>query len=226
MPPAPPEKRVWGGWATAGFGALIMVLFFLVAVAVIILIAIVLFIQHPGGTSTSFIDSYMGFMVSVGGIVAYAAGAGLVFAFVKGRHRAGIAEYLGYRLISWKTVGVAVLITAAAVALTTWIGNYFPSSGEDDIMLRIYNSSIWPALFWILTVVFAPIFEETMFRGFLFEGFKNSRLGVLGAIIITSAVWTFFHLGYSAFSLISIFLFGIVLGAVRYKTGSLCGARC
>ena len=217
-----PEKRVWGGWATAGLGLLIMALLFFVLIIVIVIILVVLLAEHSGANYTDLINAHMGLMVSVGGIIAYAAGTGLIFAFIKGKNRAGIAEYLGYRLVSWKVVGIAVLITAAAVALITWLGDkYFPTPGENDMMLKIYNSSGWPALFWIVTVVFAPVFEEAMFRGFLFEGFRNSRLGLVGAIIITSAAWTFFHLGYSAFSLISIFFFGLVLGVVRYKSGSL-----
>ena len=42
-------------------------------------------------------------------------------------------------------------------------------------------------------------------------------------MLLTSLVWTVLHAGYSLFSLGAIFFFGIVLGYVRYRTGSLWG---
>jgi membrane protease YdiL (CAAX protease family) len=94
---------------------------------------------------------------------------------------------------------------------------------EEDtgILVEAYHTSVWPVLFWIAVVVFAPIFEEPFARGFLFEGFRHSRMGLAGAVILTSLVWTALHVGYSLFSLGAIFGFGIVLGFVRYRTGSL-----
>jgi membrane protease YdiL (CAAX protease family) len=40
---------------------------------------------------------------------------------------------------------------------------------------------------------------------------------------VTSFIWTGLHAGYGVSSLGAIFIFGLVLGAVRYKTGSLWG---
>jgi membrane protease YdiL (CAAX protease family) len=53
-------------------------------------------------------------------------------------------------------------------------------------MIDYYNTSIWPALYWAVVGVFAPVFEECSFRGFLFKGFIISRLGVIGTIVVTS----------------------------------------
>jgi uncharacterized protein len=228
LPPPPPEKRVWGAWPTAGLGAVIMFILLLVMVFVVVIMVVALAIPHlitgfDEQALREFLDAYLGLVVSVAGIIAYAAGTGLVIAFARARGRAGIAEYLGFRRISWKAAGAAVLITAAVVALTTLIGNFIQESGDDSLFTDLYKSSVWPPLLWILVVVFAPIFEETMFRGFLFEGFRNSRLGVIGAVVLTSFTWMLFHIGYSFYSLAAIFIFGLVLGVVRYKTGSSWG---
>jgi membrane protease YdiL (CAAX protease family) len=40
-------------------------------------------------------------------------------------------------------------------------------------------------------------------------------------VVLTSLVWTALHVGYSLYSLGAIFVFGIILGFVRYRTGSL-----
>ena len=71
------------------------------------------------------------------------------------------------------------------------------------------------------TVIFAPVFEEVFFRGFLFEGFRYSKMGAAGAIFVTSLVWAGFHMQYGLLQIASIFVLGIILGVVRYRTGSL-----
>ena len=228
--PAPlAEKRVWGGWATAGFGAVILVVLFLVMVFVIVIVAVVMALLQMDATFTiegftGSINSYMGLLISISGIVAYAAAAGLTLAFIKVRGGAGIAEYLGLKRINWKTVLVLVLITAAYLGLSALVNYYFHVEENDtNTLVDIYKTSVWPVLLWITVVIFAPICEESLFRGFLFEGFRRSRLGLIGTIVLTSIVWTGLHVGYSVSSLWTIFIFGLVLGAVRYKTGSLWG---
>lgn len=225
-PVPPPEKRVWGFWATAGFSAVVMIVLFMVMAFIIVIMAIALALSQSNGAFTAesitdLLHSRLGLLVSVAGIIAYAAGTGLILAFVKARGRAGIAEYLGLKRINWKVALLVVLVTAACVALTTWISGILQVEENDSMMVDIYNTTVWPALFWILAVVLAPIFEESLFRGFLFEGFRKSSLGLIGTIILTSLVWMVFHIGYALYSLAAIFCFGLVLGIVRYKTGSL-----
>ncbi len=223
----PPEKRVWGFWGTAGFGAVIIIVFFLVVVFVMIITALVIaFAQHGTGLNiddfTGLMNSYLGLLVAVSSIVGGLAGVGLILAFIKARGRAGIAEYLGLKRMSGKALLVVIVITAGFVIMAALVDYYFHlEEGDTTTMLDIYNTAVWPVLLWIAVVVFAPVFEEPLVRGFLFEGFRRSRLGLIGAICLTSLIWTVLHAGYSLYSLGTIFIFGLVLGWVRYKTGSL-----
>ena len=88
-------------------------------------------------------------------------------------------------------------------------------------MLDVYATTASPVLLWLAVVVFAPMFEEVLFRGFLYTGFRSSRIGVVGAVIITSLLWAGSHLQYQLFAIILIFILGIILGIIRYKTGSI-----
>jgi membrane protease YdiL (CAAX protease family) len=63
--------------------------------------------------------------------------------------------------------------------------------------------------------------EEPLFRGFMMRGIWHSRLGAVGAIVIASACWSLLHLQYDCYSIIQIFLAGLLLGAARLKTQSL-----
>jgi membrane protease YdiL (CAAX protease family) len=227
LPVPPAEKRVWGPWATAGFGVVILVVLFLVMVFIMVILAVGVALYQMDTTFTieGFTDSiysYMGLFVSISGIVAYAAGTGLTLTFIKARGGAGIAEYLGLRRIGWKVPLVLILITAVLVILEVLISKVVQVTEADSkIMVDIYNTAVWPVLLWTLVVIFAPIFEEVLFRGFLFEGFIRSRLGLIGTIFLTSLIWTGLHAGYGLYSLGTIFVIGIVMGIIRYKTGSL-----
>ena len=82
------------------------------------------------------------------------------------------------------------------------------------------DSGTLPLLFLALAVA-APVTEEIVFRGFLYRGYAASRVGPAGAILIPAALWSVMHLQYEAFFIFQIFLLGVVLGWLRWRTGSL-----
>lgn len=75
----------------------------------------------------------------------------------------------------------------------------------------------------ILSVLFiAPITEELIFRGYLFDVFERN-LGPQISILATSAIFALAHmpqLGFRPLETVMIFVLGMVFGAVRYETGS------
>jgi membrane protease YdiL (CAAX protease family) len=223
----PPEKRVWGFWATAGFGAVIIIVFFVVLIFVMVITTVIIALSQYGAGLTiddfsGLMNSHLGLLVAVSSVVGAFAGVGLILAFIKARGRAGIAEYLGLKRMKWQALLVVILITILFVVLAALVDYFFHlEEGDTQTMVDIYNTAVWPVLLWVAVVVFAPVFEEPLVRGFLLEGFRHSRLGLIGAICLTSFIWTVLHAGYSLYSLGTIFVFGLVLGAVRYKTGSL-----
>jgi uncharacterized protein len=229
---APPSRKdIWGPWATAGLGAVVLFVFFVVLAVIIIVMAVVLAVTQLGEAMSSpdiidltsdLVTDHLGLLIAVGGIGSSIAGTLLILAVIKVRKGRSIGEYLGLKRVGWRTLLLCLLITAVYLVLVAVVGSLANIQDEDTgVLVDAYNTSVWPALFWISVVVFAPLFEEPLARGFLFEGFRHSRLGLIGAVILTSLVWTVLHAGYSLFSLGAIFFFGIVLGYVRYWTGSL-----
>lgn len=233
LPSLTPEKRVWGGWATAGFGAVILIAFFIVqsVIAVVGIFAFGMpdFSQFSPGmgfndvlnSMTEMFDN-LGLIQSIATIVSGVAGMALIMAFIKVRERAGIAEYLGLSKISLKGVLLSVAVVIGFLAASIGMSYLMKTSDTEQIMYDLYETSVWPALFWIAVVIFAPAFEEVLFRGFLFEGFRQSRIGVVGAIGVTSLFWACLHiLQYSLLNVGWILFMGIVMGIVRLKTKSL-----
>jgi hypothetical protein len=224
--PTPEPKRFWGFWPTAGLGVVIMVIFFIISVIVAVVMGVVVAFSNTDAVTDpaevlDALNPYMGLLVSVAGIIAAVAGFFLVIAFIKARHGAGIADYLGLKPFGWKSLLVIVLATAAFLALSTLVFNSFDIEQETGLLNDAYATSVWPALFWISVVVFAPLFEEALFRGFIYEGFRRSPAGAVGAIILTSIGWAILHFYYAPFEMGTIFFLGLVLGFVRYKTNSL-----
>ena len=71
-------------------------------------------------------------------------------------------------------------------------------------------------------VVLGPLFEEVLFRGFLFKGLEKSFLGGKGAVFITALVFSCIHVQYG-FWVIFFMLFpmALLLGYARLKSKSL-----
>ena len=78
-----------------------------------------------------------------------------------------------------------------------------------------------PALLLFALVVAAPVFEETLFRGFVFRGWALSRLRVTGTVVLSAALWALMHVQYGAFEIGGLFAYGLLLGAARYRTGTV-----
>jgi membrane protease YdiL (CAAX protease family) len=69
-------------------------------------------------------------------------------------------------------------------------------------------------------VIFAPVCEELVFRGMLFKVISKSRMGQIGAVILTAVLFTASHFQYGFADLATIFVDALYWGWVRYKTGS------
>jgi membrane protease YdiL (CAAX protease family) len=75
-------------------------------------------------------------------------------------------------------------------------------------------------LFCIAVVIIGPVTEEIVFRGFLFRGLNASFLGVAGTLLATSIAWALMHVQYDALIIAQIFLIGLLLGWLRWASGS------
>ena len=117
-------------------------------------------------------------------------------------------------LLNWffVLIGFTVIFTVIA-----WL----MSHETPDFMLKVWNSRENTVLLLFAILVAAPVFEELLFRGFIFTGVQNSHLGTGAAIVISSAFWAMIHTQYGSFELITIFVLGIVLAVSRIASGSL-----
>jgi CAAX protease family protein len=216
--PAPPP---WGLLATIAWGAAGICAWFVMQFAVIIGFVAWRNTVEPGSADLSKMASD-GFLLAFVTIAAAPAWVGVsVFAARLRRWRA--RDYLAL-VPARRGEAVFGFICLAALLigadLLTWL------IGRDVVpsfMVEAYKSARLShalVLFFIAVVIVAPISEEVAFRGFLFRGLSASWLGVSGTLIATSAAWTAMHVQYDAFTLAQIFLIGLLLGWIRWASGS------
>ena len=220
-PPAPPEKRVWGFWPTAGFSAAILLTF----IAVQVIVSLIVFSMRLGASGLGLDEALEklktdGFTLSIAVIASVIAGSALVavFARLKG---VPAGEYLGFNKLNWKIILLSIVVFGVMLALVSLAGSYLGDTEDAEFSAGLYRSSIFPPLLWLAVVLVGPFFEEIFFRGFLFVGLKASRVGVIATVFSTSLIWAALHLQYNLFGIGQILVMGLVLGTVRHRTESL-----
>lgn len=137
--------------------------------------------------------------------------------------RTPFADYLALRATTWTAfaggvAGLAVLLVFWSL-VTTWAG----SDQSPGFMVDVLKTARADGLLWLLVIAFcvaAPVTEELFVRGFLYRGWSESFLRPVGAIVLSSAVWTAMHLQYDWFFLMQVFSIGLLLGYLRYRSNS------
>ncbi len=146
----------------------------------------------------------------------------LIFYMAGKRKVTTAAAYLGFD----KRPSKASFINFNLAILGYFIFSYFASDAlgieTPQSMIDIYSSTDYLFLLFIAVVIAAPIFEELVFRGFMFKGLKHSPLGITGTIIITSVLFTLIHAGQYDFTVLAVlFPLAVILGLSRHRSGSI-----
>jgi len=212
----------WGLLTT--FSSSLLIFFTFSLLQTLFLITYVLYIEESS-SSANFADiitmlAYNGDAISFAEIPAALMGIFLILFFTKLRKPDSMTSFLELTTPSIKVVVKWLIIMLIIIGLME-LGYILFERNTPDFMTKLYSSTKNLSLLWIAVIIAAPIFEELLFRGYLFEGIKQTAVGINGAIVITSASWAIIHLQYESFEVITIFLIGIILGVAKVKSRSL-----
>lgn len=122
------------------------------------------------------------------------------------------------RVIAWSFFAVMV-----AAMVVTFLGLQFaPELFRQDRSANtaMLVNSAWPA-YAVIAILGAPLAEELLFRGFLQTALARSRIGFLGASLVTTTLWALVHLQYSWLGMGWIFALGLMFCWVLWRTGNL-----
>ena len=170
---------------------------------VVIKLIVFCFVEKSQFTDTIVSALFMAAMAFVGIIIAGKKGVSL--SFLPAKHKA-----------------IYTIVTVVAMALL--VSTPFITGDKSFFAVAVL----------IYAGVITPIFEELIFRGYLWNKLEEKFGGRFAAYIITTLLFAVWHLGYIdtvafrmtsgslAFAMlmkvVTGLFFGIVLGAVRYKT--------
>ncbi|MDX1580694.1 MAG: type II CAAX endopeptidase family protein [Alphaproteobacteria bacterium] len=206
-----PERAHYGAWPTLGLSGLVLMGIFVIHLFTGELLY--LFGAEVGQSRNAEMAVYW---------VAAFAGMGLLARIISHHPEMGFRQYLGLHAprpkALWAWLGLtglfyAIFVLAPALALVAQGASWGPLAGT--------------VFFVITAVTIAPLFEETLFRGFLLPGLARSRLGPAPAIMLVSALWVAVHFRLSAdvvgevYGLVILFGLGLLLGLARLREGSL-----
>ena len=219
-----PEPRVWKFWGTAVWGFVVFAAMFIGQIAVV-----GFFLLRQGGPiNHDTFGEAVRVVVSHGLTISLSVITGLpavlLALWVAIRTRgAGFADYLALRAFSWRNLVIGVVALLALVMGWDALSRATGREVEPGFMGDVLRSASADGALWLLIVSFcvaAPVTEEFFARGFLYRGWSASFLGPIGAIILSSLVWTGLHLQYNWYFLGEVFSIGLLLGYIRYRSGS------
>lgn len=144
---------------------------------------------------------------------------GCIYLFIRLKH-SRMTDYLALKPFSWYVFlqcGALLIVLNVIINLVTvWLDRE-PMMFMDNLAQSAHP--LW--LLMLSMVVFAPIYEEVMFRGFMWTGLASSKLGIWGASIVTSVVFAVIHLQYGVVELVGIFCLAMLFSFSRIMSGSL-----
>jgi membrane protease YdiL (CAAX protease family) len=192
-----------------------------VAVQFLVIVALLLWFNIGDDLSTPQVESFASHALAVSLVSIAAVPAELAVIWLAVRWVRW--DFAGYLALVWPQcrdvlVGLACIAVLLPLAdLSSYLTGQpiVPEFVRNLYVTARDSSTIW--LLAIALVIAAPLAEELVFRGFMFRGLAASRAGVLGAILIPSAIWTVMHIQYSPFYLMHIFIIGLLFGWLRWR---------
>lgn len=132
-------------------------------------------------------------------------------------------EFAEYLALNWprpgelvRALAIMAIVLMAEGVVGSFVGAEYPSvnpylivKGAGGLLILLIGGCLA-----------GPIMEEFVFRGFMFRGWSQSFLGPIGAIVLTSVVWAMTHTQYDWFGQLNIFLMGLALGHIRWRSNS------
>ncbi|MEE9553947.1 MAG: CPBP family intramembrane glutamic endopeptidase [candidate division Zixibacteria bacterium] len=162
--------------------------------------------------------------------IYYFVPIGLIYYSVVRRHKnrffaaLHIDKLSSGELLRWLeiciTISIGLTLFSEFIEHVTPLGRFIP----DEIPLyEIFKKGYYEVVWFSFFALIAPVQEELIFRGYVYQGIKN-KFGTITSAIIVSVVFILLHGSQLAFNPILLFFIAIaavLLIIVRIKTKSL-----
>ncbi len=213
----PADPSAWGTWGLGQVAGGILASQFLSAVAAVVAM---------GAAGWSRLEDVPMWGLALLQLPLWAGWVGALV--VAGRKGQGVATEFGVRA-RWTDVplGLAVGVALQLLVLPLLYLPVLALLGKDTEDLSAparelssrADSSIGWLLFLVLVGIGAPVVEEVFYRGLLQRSLLKRGMPPWASVVVGAAVFAAMHL--EALQFLGLFVFGLVAGALAYRTGRL-----
>jgi membrane protease YdiL (CAAX protease family) len=207
--------KPWGIFATFGWAVLAMLAGMAVALAAF-------YVYFDGIPVSVEAVKYDGGAVSIEALITNTVVV-LVLALASRLARWNVIDYLALIWPSGRDlalgIGVTLLLMIAMDGSSWLIGRDVVTQFQLDAY-RTARATGWLPFLFAAVVIAAPVGEDVMHRGFLFRGWARSPATAPIAIVAISLLWAVLHIQYDWFGIAQIVVIGLVLGWLRWRSGS------
>jgi len=213
----------WNGWWTLLWALVLLVIWQLVMTVVLMAAGFQQGLFQDRGS----LEDTLTTLTLDGDIIGVAAFSAIFavcpFCWFLGSRRPGFTgwSYLGNERVKWWSWPVWGAATIACAVVFGLLSPYLGVEENDESMMAMAESTDIPFLLYLGVGIGAPLVEEFIFRGALWRGWRSSRLGLAGTLVLTSFLWAALHVQYPLITICYIFVLGMLLGWAREKTGSI-----
>ena len=145
----------------------------------------------------------------------------LLFGFIRIK-KISIINYLNISIPKISDTILFIVLSFILMMISEFISNRYPNIFDNNFVIDSYQQATSLPLFYLGVVIFGPLFEECLFRGFLFKGLEKSFLGGNGAVFISAILFSIIHIQYGIWVILCmLFPMAMLLGYARLKSQSL-----
>jgi membrane protease YdiL (CAAX protease family) len=215
--PTTSDRRPWGFWATLGWFAAAVVTYVAASFLSVFGYALWMTLAHPDVAIDLNSLAYLAAVVSM-------PAAALVLILAARRAGPTASGYLSLTLPKAQHIVIGLCVVAAYWCASLAFFRLFPAYDQSPEFIAQYRAMLGNptvlAIYWVALVVTAPVAEEIIFRGFLMRGWSESRLGFVGAIVLSSLAFAAAHPQYNVAVMAMVLGVGLLLGVMRWRSGS------
>jgi membrane protease YdiL (CAAX protease family) len=205
----------WGYWATAAWAVVAFLVGQFAALATIVL--------WRSGQLYAVLDTpYDGILVTLFILISNPVSVAILLLAV-GLAKANAADYLALHRASKRDVVLGLVVLIGVIALSDALLYLSGRALVTPFQLQSYTTALaegWLPSMLFAAIIVAPAGEEIMFRGFLFRGLVRSERSAWPAIVVISVLWAALHVQYDWTGILQIFVIGLFLGWIRWRSGS------
>lgn len=158
-----------------------------------------------------------GLLVGIVGCIRDALGI-VLLGFIVLQSDAPARTYFGVGRLRIRQCAVYLIVIAFFFLGRVGFNRLFAESLDTDFWTNLYRSSHPEFPLWLAVGLIGPLFEELLYRGFLFTTMRQTRLGLKGTVVVTSILFAATHYRYGVIGVIWVFLVGLLLGVARHRS--------